>query len=45
MGGITYNANMSVYSRDPLVRVGLEELRADDLLDREDNAVLTPDTE
>lgn len=36
---------MPVYRRDPLVRVGLEKLRADDLLDREDKAVLTPDTE
>lgn len=36
---------MSVYCCDALVRVRLEELRTDDLLDGEDDAVLTPNAE
>lgn len=36
---------MPVYRGNPLVSARLQQLRCDDLLDRENNTVLTPDTD
>lgn len=41
----TYHAEMPVDRSDPLVRTGLQQLGCDDLLDRQDDAVFTPDSD
>ena len=44
-GGTTYNSQVSIDGGDALVGVGLEQLRGDDLLDGQDDAVAATDAD
>lgn len=43
--GDTYHTNMPIYGPDPLVGTGLQELRANNLLDRQHDAILASNTD